>query len=150
MIRQRNNETKNRLAFTLPKLDTIFIKNKKMEFTRESLFKLWDVSVMSMSPDVAHEVSETPYISSYSIQLPSFTEEPTLCNIQATKMPGEKAKLSIIIGSYIEYHSVEITDEEFIELTQKFTEKNEIIELEIRQRLVQKAEKNLEILLKSI
>jgi hypothetical protein len=121
-----------------------------MEFTKESLFKLWDVSVMAMSPDVAHEVNETLYISSYSIQLPSFTEEPTLCTIQATKMAGENPKLSIVVGSYIEYHSVEITDEEFVELTQKFNDKNDIIELEIRQRLVQKAEKNLKILMESI
>lgn len=121
-----------------------------MEFTKESLIKLWDVSVMSMSPDVAHDVTDTPYISSYSIQLPSFTEEPTLCAIQVTKMAGENAKLSIVVGSYIEYHSVEITDEEFVELTQKFNDKNDIIELEIRQRLVQKAEKNLKILMESI
>jgi hypothetical protein len=103
-----------------------------------------------MSPDVAHEVTETPYISSYSVQLPSFTEEPTLCNIQAIKIAGENAKLSIVIGSYIEYHSVELTDEEFAEVTQKFVDKNDIIELEIRQRLVQKAEKNLKILMESI
>lgn len=121
-----------------------------MEFTKESLMKLWDVSIMSMSPDVAHEVTETPYMSSYNIQLPSFTEDPTLCTIQASKLPGEKAKLSIIVGSYIEYHSVELTDEEFVEITQKFSEKNEIIEMEIRQRLVQKAEKNLKILMESI
>ena len=121
-----------------------------MEFTKESLIKLWDVSIMSMNPDVAHEVTETPYISSYSIQLPSFTEEPTLCNIQAIKMNGEAAKLSIVIGSYIEYHSVELTDEEFVSITQRFIEKNDIIELEIRQKLVQKAEKNLKILMESI
>lgn len=121
-----------------------------MELNKESLFKLWDVSVMAMTPDVAHEVSETPYISFYNIQLPSFTEEPTLCTIQASKMNGEKAKISLIVGSYIEYHSAEITDEEFVTLTQKFMDKNEIIELEIRDRLLQKAEKNLEILMKSI
>lgn len=121
-----------------------------MEINKDSLLKLWDTSVMSMTQDVSHEVTETPYISSYSIQLPSFTEEPTLCSIQATKLPGEKAKLSIVVGTYIEYHSVELTDEEFAEITQKFIEKNEIIEIMIRESLMKKAEKNLEILMKSI
>lgn len=121
-----------------------------MEFNKESLFKLWDISVMSMSPDVSHEVNETPYVSSYSIQLPSFTEEPILSTIQAIKLNGQKAKISIIIGGYIEYYSCEITDEEFVELTQKFMEKNDVIELEIRDRITKKAEKNLEILMKII
>jgi hypothetical protein len=121
-----------------------------MEITKDSLLKLWEQSIMSMNQDVSHEVTETPYISSYSIQLPSFTEEPTLCTIQATKLPGEKAKLSIVVGSYIEYHSVELTDEEFAEITQKFIEKNDIIEIMIRETLLKKAEKNLEILMKTV
>ena len=94
-----------------------------MEFTKESLLKLWDIAVMSMSPDVSHDAVDTPYINSYSIQLPSFIEEPILCNIQISKMAGMTAMISIVIGSYIEYHSVEITDDEFISLSQKFSEK---------------------------
>ncbi len=65
-------------------------------------------------------------------------------------MQGEKPKISIIVGNYIEFASYEITDDEFIELSQNFSEKNDIIELEIRNNLIQKAEKNLEILVKSI
>lgn len=121
-----------------------------MEFNKENMFKLWDISVMAMNPDVSHEVNESPSISSYSIQLPSFTEEPVLCTIQAFKLQGQIAKLSIVVGSYIEYASIEITDEEFTNLAEKFMEKNDIIEIMIRENLLKKAEKNLEILINSI
>jgi hypothetical protein len=123
---------------------------EKIDFNKETLIKLWEVSVQNMNPDVSHDVSETPLISSYSIQLPSFLAEPILCNIQIFKLQGEKPKISIIVGNYIEFASYEITDDEFIELSQNFSEKNDIIELEIRNNLIQKAEKNLEILVKSI
>jgi len=123
---------------------------EKLDFNRETLIRLWEVSVQNMNPDVSHEVSETPLISSYSIQLPSFLDEPILCNIQILKLQGDRPKISIIVGNYIELTSFDITDDEFIELSQKFTEKNDIIELEIRNNLIKKAEKNLEILVKSI
>jgi hypothetical protein len=66
------------------------------------------------------------------------------------KLQGDRPKISIIVGNYIEFSTFDITDDEFIELSQKFTEKNDIIELEIRNNLIKKAEKNLEILVKSI
>ncbi len=44
---------------------------EKIDFNKETLIKLWEVSVQNMNPDVSHDVSETPLISSYSIQLPS-------------------------------------------------------------------------------
>lgn len=122
----------------------------KTEFNKDTLIKLWDLSINNMSPDVAHEVSETPLISSYSVQLPSFLEEPILCTIQIFKLQGDKPKISIIVGNYIEFASFEISDDDFVELSQKFLQKNDDIELEIRTNLLQKAEKNLEYLIKSI
>jgi len=123
---------------------------EKSKFDKETLMKLWDISVQIMSPDVSHEVSETPLINSYNVQLPSFLKDPLLCTIQLFKLQGDKPKLSIIIGNYIEFASCEISDDEFLEMSQKFIDKNEIIELEIRNNLIQKAEKNLDILIKSI
>lgn len=117
---------------------------------KEKLIKLWDLSIQTMNQDVAHDASETPLINSYSIQLPSFINEPLLSNIQLFKLQGDKPKLSIIVGSYIEYASADITDEEFIELSKKFLEKNDSIELEIRNELIKKAEKNLEMLIQNI
>lgn len=122
----------------------------KTEFNKDTLIKLWDLSINNMSPDVAHEVSETPLISSYSVQLPSFLEEPILCTIQIFKLQGDKPKISIIVGNYIEFASFEVSDDDFVELSQKFLQKNDDIELEIRTNLLQKAEKNLEYLIKSI
>ena len=122
----------------------------KTEFNKDTLIKLWDLSINNMSPDVAHEVSETPLISSYSVQLPSFLEEPILCTIQIFKLQGDKPKISIIVGNYIEFASFEISDDDFVKLSQKFLQKNDDIELEIRTNLLQKAEKNLEYLIKSI
>lgn len=123
---------------------------EKKEFNKETLFKLWDVAILAMNPDVSHDVSETPLISSYNVQLPSFLNEPILCNMQLFRLQGDKPKLSIIVGNYIEFASIEITDDDFLELSQKFIEKNDIIELELRNNLIKKAEKNLEILVKSI
>lgn len=122
----------------------------KTEFSKETLIKLWDLSIKNMSPDVAHEVSETPLISSYSVQLPSFLEEPILCTIQIIKLQGDKPRISIIVGNYIEFASFDITDDEFLDLSQIFLQKNDAIEFEIRTNLLQKAEKNLEFLIKSI
>jgi hypothetical protein len=122
----------------------------RTEFNKDTLIKVWDLSIKNMTPDVAHEVSETPLISSYSVQLPSFLEEPILCVIQIFKLQGDKPKISIIVGSYIEFSSFDITDDEFLELSQKFLQKNDDIEFEIRTNLVEKAEKNLELLIKSI
>ena len=122
----------------------------KTEFSKENLIKLWDLSIKNMSPDVAHEVSETPLISSYSVQLPSFLEEPILCTIQIIKLQGDKPRISIIVGNYIEFASFDITDDEFLDLSQIFLQKNDAIEFEIRTNLLQKAEKNLEFLIKSI
>jgi len=122
----------------------------KTEFTKDTMIKLWDLSIKNMTPDVGHEVSETPLISSYSVQLPSFLEEPILCTIQIFKLQGDKPKISIIVGNYIEFSSFEITDDEFLDLSQKFLQKNDDIEFEIRTNLLQRAEKNLEYLIKSI
>lgn len=123
---------------------------ENLNLDKEKLMKLWDLSVQTMNKDISHEASETPLINSYSIQLPSFIKEPLLCNIQLFKLQGDKPKLSIIIGSYIEYASSEVSDDEFIELSRAFIERNEIIELEIRNDLIKKAEKNLELLIKNI
>ena len=87
-------------------------KMNKTEFTKETMIKLWDLSIKNMTPDVGHEVSETPLISSYSVQLPSFLEEPILCTIQIFKLQGDKPKISIIVGNYIEFTYFEITDDE--------------------------------------
>lgn len=123
---------------------------EKSVFNKEMLIKLWELSIQNMSKDVSHDVSETHLISSYSIQLPSFLDEPILCNIQLLKLVGEYPKISIIIGDYIEFASSILSEDEFIDLSQKFIEKNDIIELEIRNDLIKKAEKNLEILIKSV
>ena len=122
----------------------------KTKFNKEILIKVWDLSIKIMTPDVAHEVSETPLISSYSVQLPSFFEEPILCVVQICKLQGDKPKISIVVGSYIEFASFEINDDEFLDLSQKFLQKNDDIEFEIRTNLLQRAEKNLEYLIKSI
>jgi len=121
-----------------------------MKYDKKTLIKLWNLSVQNMSPDVSHEVAEDLSINSYSIQLPSFVEEPVLCNIQLFKLSGEKPKLSIIVGSYIEIASVELKEKEFYNLRQNYIDKNEIIELKIRENLIKKAEKNIEMIIKSI
>lgn len=122
----------------------------KNKLDKETLIKLWDLSIQTMNADVSHEASQTPLINSYSVQLPSFLKDPLLSTMQIFKLQGDKPKLSIIIGNYIEFASCELTEDEFIELSQKFIEKNDYIELEIRNNLIQKAEKNLDILIKSI
>lgn len=121
-----------------------------MELTKEDLLKVWDASIMSMTADVPHEIADTPSMASYSIQLPSFTQEPILCNIQLLKISSQAPRLSVIVGSYIELCSAELSDSEFTRLSQQFMDKNDMIELEIRNRLLKRAEKNLEILIESI
>lgn len=123
---------------------------ENLNLNKDTLMKLWQMSVDTMTQDVAHEASETPLINSYSIQLPSFINEPLLSTIQLFKLQGDKPKLSVIIGSYIEYASTDITDDEFVELSRMFIEKNDSIELGIRSELIKKAEKNLEMLIQNI
>lgn len=123
---------------------------ENFELNKENLIKLWNLSIQSMTKDVGHEANDTPLINSYSIELPSFLEEKIQSSIQLIKLNGQTPRISIIVGEYIEYYSTELSEEEFIELSERFIEKNNIIEIELRSNLVRKAEKNLEILFKSI
>lgn len=123
---------------------------ENFELNKENLIKLWNLSIQSMTKDVGHEVNDTPMINSFSIDLPSFLEEKIHSTIQLIKLNGQRPRISIIVGEYIEYYSTELSEEEFMELSERFIEKNNIIEIELRGDLVRKAERNLEILFKSI
>lgn len=117
---------------------------------KQNLLKLWTLSIDTLTSEVNNEVAESPLINSFSIQLPSFLDEPIESSIQIFKLKGEKPKISIVINNYIEYASSDLTEDEFLILSKQFIEKNDIIQLEIRNNLMKKTEKNLEILFKSI
>lgn len=117
---------------------------------KQNLLKLWTLSIDTLTSEVNNEVAESPLINSFSIQLPSFLDEPIESSIQIFKLKGEKPKISIVINNYIEYASSDLTEDEFLTLSKQFIEKNDIIQLEIRNNLMKKTEKNLEILFKSI
>lgn len=123
---------------------------ENINLDKQNLLKLWTLSIDTLTSKVNNEVIESPLIDSFSIQLPSFLDEPIESSIQVFKLKGEKPKISIVINNYIEYASCDLTEDEFLTLSRQFIEKNDIIQLEIRNNLMKKTEKNLEILFKSI
>ena len=123
---------------------------ENINFNKENLLKLWALSIDTMTSEVNNEVAESPLINSFSIELPSFLDDPITSSIQILKLKGEKPKISIIINDYIVFASSDLTEDEFFALSRQFIEKNDLIQLETRIILMKKAEKNLEILFKSI